>query len=132
MLQEADVYAVGSIREYSPPDMDGPLLPFTATSRCCGAARRSRHSRRAQHFNLLGGVRTVSAMARLRVTQCSAAKLSASERQLVDWTCLLSYGLYFYSYWTITDSTASATLKVPQWNETLASQPQKLLSRNRR
>jgi hypothetical protein len=28
----------------------GPLLPFTATSRCCGAARRSGHSCIVQHF----------------------------------------------------------------------------------
>jgi hypothetical protein len=31
-------------------DTTGPLLPFTSTSGCCGAARRSRHSCRAQHF----------------------------------------------------------------------------------
>jgi hypothetical protein len=113
-------------------ETNGPLLPFTATSRCSGAARRSRHSRRAQHFLLVSwradsfgygvcGSRTVQPV-----------KFSTSERQLVDWICLLSYGLTFYSYWTITDSTTSATLTARQWNQTLAPQPQKLLSMNRR
>jgi hypothetical protein len=31
----------------------GPLLPFTTTLRCCGAARRSGHSCIAQHFGRL-------------------------------------------------------------------------------
>jgi hypothetical protein len=72
MLQEADIYAVGRIRGYSPPDMDGPLLPFTATSRCCGAARRSHHSRRAQHFLTNQLACGQHQRRRLRITQCSA------------------------------------------------------------
>lgn len=30
--------------------MNGPLLPFTTASRCCGTDRRSSHLRMAQHF----------------------------------------------------------------------------------
>lgn len=30
----------------------GPLLPFTATSRCCGAVRQSGYSCITQHFQL--------------------------------------------------------------------------------
>jgi hypothetical protein len=32
------------------PCMIGPLLPFTSTSGCCGAARHCGHSCTAQHF----------------------------------------------------------------------------------
>jgi hypothetical protein len=37
--------------DLAPTNMNGPLLPFTSTSGCCGAARRTGLSCILQHFS---------------------------------------------------------------------------------
>jgi hypothetical protein len=47
---QVSVRAGSVIAHLSSLNRDGPLLSFTSTSGCCGAARRSGHSCIAQHF----------------------------------------------------------------------------------